>query len=143
MLLQLLPSEIAGENLPAAKCTALLTSVLSQHCYSVGTGPSWFETPYLMVPWGTTTKMTLPCMYGSSSAYEMSLENQSGHAMKIGKEDREAIVTALMLHESAKQKIQQAKHTLLRCGCQNLVWSAATTETSAPGCVGAASGRAG
>lgn len=48
-----------------------------------------------------------PCRYGSDGTYQFSLENQSGQAMNIGKEDREAIVTALMLHESAKNLLAE------------------------------------
>ena len=50
------------------------------------------------------------CRYGSDDAYEFTLENQAGQAMNFGKEDREAIVTTLMLHESAKKKLQAVSH---------------------------------
>ena len=46
------------------------------------------------------------CRQADDSAYDFSLENQAGQTMNIGKDDREAIVTALVLHDSAKKQLQ-------------------------------------
>lgn len=52
----------------------------------------------------------VPCRYGSNQAYEFALENQAGQAINIGKEDREAIITALIVHDGAKKHLQKGAY---------------------------------
>ena len=89
---------------------------------------------YSRCPCGSAFSL-LWCRDASDDRYEFELENQAGSAVRLGEDDRRALVTGIALHEKARRTLAQVaaamslsgsarlgvKLELLQCRCNSML----------------------